>query len=164
MTTNDEQRRCIEEARATVARIDRLTPRDETAQQEPSINRLDQWRSDVRRQEAEFNASRAARKADADAARAAEDADAWRSWVGSEITIAVRQVASGIGEVLRDELDRIGEQLAQRDAAISKLERELAQQAVTIARLELRVIQGEVDHDRSKVLDLPAWPQRKSVN
>jgi hypothetical protein len=159
---NDEQRRLIREARETVERVSRITPRDETAQQEPSINKLDQWRADVRRQEAAFNASRAARQAAEDVER--DDGAAWRDWVGCEISNAVRGIGAGLGEILSEKLNEIGAALDQRDKRIDKLEHELSRQAVTVARLEVRLCQALVDGDRTKVLDLPAWPQRAKAN
>lgn len=160
-----EKERILSEARATCERVDRIIPRNETAQQSPPpVDRLDAWRAATRKQEAAFNASRAAMQAEADAARAAADAEAWKSWIGDEIAVAVRQVASGIGEVLREELDRIGEQLSQRDAVIRKHETVLAQQAAAIAKLELRIVQNEVERDRSRTIDIPNMQLRSRVN
>jgi hypothetical protein len=49
--------------------------------------------------------------------------------------------------------------LRERDNKIIKLESELAKLAVQTSKLEVRVIQNEIEHDRSRVLDLPALPK-----
>ena len=84
--------------------------------------------------------------------------------VASMKTFVMDVIAQALTASFEIERSAVVDELRKRDAAISKLECEIARQGATIARLEARIIQGEVDHDRSKVLDLPAWPQRKSVN
>ena len=48
---------------------------------------------------------------------------------------------------------------------INQLEAELAKQAAQVARLEVRLIQSEIERDRSKVIDMPnVLTKRQELN
>jgi hypothetical protein len=154
MTDDEQRRRIIREARETVERVSRIIPRDETAQQEPSINKLDQWRRGVEAQEAQFAATRAARKASEDRAR--DDGAAWTQWVADQIAAATLHCARTLAETLRDELDA-------RDATINKMRGEMHRLEAEHLKLLTRVIKNEIDtDDRATAIDMPnPLPRRK---
>ena len=152
----DEQRRLIREARETCERVGRLTSRDKTNH---DSNRTEpgSWRRHVATEEPKRR-ERGLDTAPIDWSTEIEHR------VASMKTFVMDVIAQALTASFEIERSAVVDELRKRDAAISKLECEIARQGATIARLEARIIQGEVDHDRSKVLDLPAWPQRKSVN
>jgi septal ring factor EnvC (AmiA/AmiB activator) len=168
---DDAQRRALADARATVDRVSRLIPRNETTQQEPSINRLDQWRAGVEQQERAFAASRAKRqKAEQDER---SNTDEWTKWVGDQIAAAVLHCTRTLAETLRDELDardttisklhaQLHRLIGERDMRIDKLEREIAQLAVQHSKLEVRLLQALADSDHARTIDLPNM--RKGLN
>jgi hypothetical protein len=159
-----EKQRILNEARETIARVDRLPPRDETVQP-PSMNRLDAWRQSVLRQEAEFAEARRKRAADGDAERIASER--WQAWIQTEIRNCMVSIGTALGEHMAETNDKIADALDRRDRTISKLEVELARTQAELARLTVRVVGQEVEQDRKAsggaVVDLPAWP-RKTVN
>jgi hypothetical protein len=155
---NDEQRRIIDDARATVERVSRLSDRNDTPREDAGPNALDRWRDGVRAREAEFTKAREQRQAATDAE--ARDATAWRDWVTAEIHRAIFQATGCVGDVITERLNEIGDALRQRDARINRLEAELAKLAVEHSKLEVKLLQALVDGDRAKVIDLPMPPLR----
>jgi hypothetical protein len=157
----DEQRRLIEEARATVARG--LTPRDETEpQRNPgtlSSDRMMRWRADMEKQEREFAIARAKRQ------RAEDDelsnSDAWATWVSSQIAAASLHCARELATALKDELDVRDHTIAKLSAHVHRLEAELC-------KLTTRVIRAEMDdgHAAKAAIDLPnpLPTRRRDVN
>jgi hypothetical protein len=161
---NDEQRRAIAEARATIARVDSLTPRDETEpQRNPgtvSSDRMMRWRADMERQGQAFAKARAKREREENDER--NNSDEWNRWINDTIAASVLHCARTLAEAMRDEIATLRDELATRDRRIDGLERLLSQQAVTTARLEVRVLEGVAARE-SRVLDLPN-PLRKGLN
>jgi hypothetical protein len=156
---NDDTKRVIlQDAYATLDRLGSVRPREPTVEDEDPIAR---WRKGVEQQEREFAAARAKRKAEADAEN--DITAAWQAWVGNEIRNAVRQIGQGLGEILSDELNKIGEALDKKDQRISQLECDLLRTQAQLERLNARVIQGEVERSREqdKVIDLPPLPKRQ---
>jgi hypothetical protein len=159
--TKDE---ILRDARNTVARVSRsLSEKRETTPDSVGPNRLDAWREDTMKREAEFRALRAARKAAEDAER--DDGAAWRAYISSEIRSAIVAASSGIAEHLAEEWAKIGAALDRRDKQIGKIELELARTQAELAKLTARVIQSEIaDADgHAKTIDLPN-PLHKVVN
>jgi hypothetical protein len=147
----------LAEARETCARVGRIIPRDETDQQSPpSVNQLDQWRADVRKQEAEFAMARAQRQRAEDDER--NNTSEWEKWVDARVEIAVLHATKVLAEAMRDEIDQRDKNLSAMSAHIHRLE-------ATIAKLEVRVIKGEIHNDdRSRVIDVPNMGLRKGLN
>jgi hypothetical protein len=154
---NDEQRyRILQEARATVDRLNGMRPRDPAATIEEDP--IAKWRRGVEQQEAEFAATRAKRKAEADAERDATVA--WQDWVAQKIRDAVKGIGTGLGEILRDKLIQISDELDKRDTRIQQLECDLLRTKADFEQLRLRVIKNEID-EHDKVIDLPPLPKRQ---
>ena len=154
----DEQRRAIEEARATVERVSRLSDRDDTTiRREVRPDPMVKYRADAEKQEREFAQARAAREREE--ANEASNTDAWATWVSDQIAAASLHCARELATALKDELDA-------RDTTISKMQREMAQQAVTIARLEVKLCQALVDDGHKAAVDLPnpLPARRRDVN
>jgi len=158
--TKDEM---LRNARETVERVSRsLSEKRETKPDSVGPNRLDAWRVDTMKREAELNALRAARKAAEDAER--DDGSAWRAYISGEIRSAIVAASSGIAEHLAEEWAKVGAALDQRDAKIGKLELELSRLAVSHAKLEVRLLQALADGDHAKTVELPSWSRAKGLN
>jgi hypothetical protein len=88
--------------------------------------------------------------------------------VGSERDLVIIMDEAERHEALREtftiERGAYADALKEPDRQIAKLECELAKQAAQVAKLEMRLIQSEIERDRSKVLDLPALPKRQELN
>jgi hypothetical protein len=157
MVMTDEQKRLVEEARATIARLERLRPRSETVTTDSSTRtEPGSWRRHVVTEEPKRH-KRGLDTAPVD----------WAGVIDARIAdlkvFVMDVIAQAFSATLEVERSAVMDALSKRDAAISKLERDIAQQAVTIARLEVRLLQAYADDDRTKVSDLPN-PLRKGLN
>ena len=83
----------------------------------------------------------------------------WQAWVGDEIRNAVKQIGTGLGEILAAKLVQVSEQLDKRDQQISKLECALYRTQADLEQLRVRVIKGEIG-EQDKIIDLPPLPKR----
>jgi hypothetical protein len=72
----------------------------------------------------------------------------WQEWVGGEIREAMRQVAIGIAEEVREALDQIDAAIHARDDLVKRLDLELVKAQAQIAKLELRLAEDAVARDR----------------
>jgi hypothetical protein len=153
----DDDRCAIDEARATIARLERLTPRDETIRSEVHTagDRMEpgSWRRNVTAQEPKR------RELELDTLPID-----WSAVIDARLadlkSFTLDVLAEAFKATLEIERAAVAAALSKRDAAIGKLEREIAEQAATVARLEVRLLEA----DRNRVLDLPHLPLHKAVN
>jgi hypothetical protein len=152
---NDEQRRIIAEARATVARVDRLTSRDETRDEtirrevHTAGDRMTKYRADVEAQEREFAQARAKRqKAEQDER---SNSDEWMQRVDARVEIAVLHATRVLAEAMRDEIDQRDKNLSAMAAHVHRLEAELCRLTTRVIRVEI----GNDDAHASKTIDIP---------
>jgi TPP-dependent trihydroxycyclohexane-1,2-dione (THcHDO) dehydratase len=147
------RRSIIEDARATVERLQRQNASWDVRSQLPPIeDKLTRWRREAEAQERAFARERAADKQREQRLmdeKTQSDAS-WNAWADRKIAVALE--AHGFNEI---QTDAIGMTLAEERKAM----REEIQAAIGELRAELAVQRA---HESGTVIDLPALPRRRS--
>jgi hypothetical protein len=148
---DDKQRhRIMREARETVDRLNAMAPTEPRDPAAPDV--IKEWKRHMPKPEPKRRE------------RGLDTAPVGSSSVIDQRVASMKDfVMTVLGEALCATFDiergAYIDALKERDSKIARLEVELAKLAVQTSKLEVRVIQNEIEHDRSKVLDLPALPK-----